>query len=174
MRLKGVLLLLIIHHLTCLGQSKQLLIPSENGTFLKVTEFITCQQGDSILTAKYESGTIAYHYKLNNSYPSGLYKTYHPNGQVYTESVWINKKLNGIWKRYDSNGTLLESGQYIDGLRSGIWFIFYKGNVEVYKKGRKRGRWRINEGWSPKTLYRYKKGVLNKVKRHYPKKNIFH
>ncbi len=130
--------------------------------------------GDSILKAYYLiNDTLAYQYQLYNNHPSGFYRVYHPNGKKKIQAVYINGKPYGEWKSFDINGRLIITGQYKNGLKQGSWYFLKDKRVEVWKNGEARGRWRINEGWTPWTLYRYQKGVLNKVKRHYPKSNIF-
>ena len=128
---------------------------------------------DSIVKAYYSNDTLAYYYKVNKSFPSGNYKCFFPNGQLQHKAVFINKKLYGDWMSYSEEGELLVSGFYKDGRKDGHWYYFKEGRIEVYKNGVKHGRWRVNEGWTPWTLFKYKKGVLVKVKRHYPQDSVF-
>lgn len=128
---------------------------------------------DTLVKGYFENDTLAYTYKLYKGHPSGLYKTFHLNGQLQHKAVFINTKLYGDWMTYDEEGTLIVSGFYKMGRKDGEWVFFKEKRIEVYKNGVKHGRWRIYEGWTPWTLFKYKKGVLVDVKRHYPQKSVF-
>lgn len=128
---------------------------------------------DTIIKGFYSNDTLAYTYKLYKGHPSGVYKTFHMNGQLQHRAVFINTKLYGDWKSYDENGQLLISGFYKAGHKDGHWYFLDEDRIEVYKDGVKHGRWRINEGWTPWTLYKYKKGVLVNMKRHFPQDSVF-
>jgi len=120
---------------------------------------------DSLVLGYFKNDSLAYSYKLYHNKPSGIYKVYHFNGQLKFYGIFVNGKLDGIWKEFDNTSKLIVSGNYKLGLKDGIWYWFDKGVVEVYKNGIKDGRFRIDEGWTPRTLFLYKNGVLIKIKR---------
>ena len=129
---------------------------------------------DTVITGVFSNNTIAYSYKIFQGKPSGVYKVYHHNSTLKYLSVFVNGQLNGAWKEFSPNGKLIVSGSYYNGQKDGSWFYFNKKRVEVYNKGMASGRWRIDEGWSPRTLYKYKNGVLIDTKLQFPSKNVFY
>lgn len=137
---------------------------------LKVIEEV---DSNHIMKARYANGNIAYTYKLFHKHVSGIYKVYHPNGKLKYRGVFMNGVLNGSWKEFDDKGKLIVTGQYKYGKKQGSWFYFNLQKVEVYKQGIPFGRWRIDEGWIPRTLFVYKKGVLIRNKRSFAKKGLF-
>jgi hypothetical protein len=131
-------------------------------------------ENDTIIKAYYlNNDTLAYRYKLYKGKPSGLYRVYHPNGKKKIQTIFINGQLNGEWKEFDTDGKLIITGQYDLGLKEGSWYNFEKETVEMYRDGYPRGRWRISEGWTPRTLYKYEQGVVVKTKRHFLQKDVF-
>jgi antitoxin component YwqK of YwqJK toxin-antitoxin module len=128
-------------------------------------KYIIDDNKDTIVKGFFSNDSIAYIYKLYKSRPSGRYKVYHPNGQIKYFGVFVNGSLNGIWKEFNNSKRLIVSGSYKYGKKDGVWYYFDKKQVEVYNEGKADGRWRIDEGWAPRTLFLYRKGVLIKIKR---------
>lgn len=128
---------------------------------------------DTIIKGYYKNDSLAYSYKLYHNKPSGRYSVYHLNGQKKYSGVFMNGKLHGLWMEFDEHKKLVISGYYDMGRKDGSWYYFKDKKVEVYRNGIARGRWRIDEGWTPRTLYKYENGVLVKTKRHWKKDNIF-
>ena len=46
--------------------------------------------------------------KIINCKREGLWKSYHSNGQLYSEGNYINDKLDGLWKYYDKQGKIIK------------------------------------------------------------------
>ena len=96
--------------------------------------------------------------------PSGLWKTYYPNGALYEEMPYVNGKKEGVWAQYfydgpikvkatykndmieglatfyHPNGRVFISGPYVNNLKNGVWTHFNdKGIVEkkeIWQEGR--------------------------------------
>lgn len=129
---------------------------------------------DTIVKGYYSNDSLAYQYRIYKSRPSGPYKVYFPTGQTKISSAFRNGHLNGFWKEFDCSGKLIVSGEYKMGRKDRSWLYFSDNKVEVYKNGKANGRWRVDEGWIPRTLFKYKKSVLIETKKHYPQKNVFY
>ncbi len=122
----------------------------------------------------YPNDSLAYQYQLFKKQISGTYKVYHRNGEIKYFSVFSNGVINGVWKEFDTKGKLIVSGSYKNGKKDGSWYFFKENKVEVFNNGVANGRWRIDEGWTPRVLHKYKNGVLINSKYQYPQKNIFY
>ncbi|MBN2669744.1 MAG: hypothetical protein JXR60_11000 [Bacteroidales bacterium] len=157
------LFFLSILSLTISGQ-EYIVLP--NNQTLEVNIIYQIQGKDSIKIAKYLNDSIAYRYKIYKGKISGVYQCYYPNGQLYIRGIYMNGLRHGEWKNFDNKGVLTLTGQYLYDKKAGSWYDFQNGRVEMYREGEARGRWRIDEGWTPRTLFRYRKGILVKVKRH--------
>lgn len=96
---------------------------------------------------------------------SGIEKTYYPSGKLYQTVVYQNGMKWGEYREYAEDGALMVSGMFIADLESGVWINKISGCTGKYKKGKKNGRWRCNEGSVPFTLYVYRKGILKRVKK---------
>jgi|GEM_PF-5264416 len=66
--------------------------------------------------------------------PGGIeiIRTYHPNGNIDTESEYQNEVLHGQVKYYDNSGKILYSETYVNGLRKGK-MKYYAGNGELIR-----------------------------------------
>jgi len=147
----------------------------ETNSSLSISEkFKISDSKDTIIEGFYNNNTIAYRYKIFKNKPSGVYKVYHPNSTIKYLSVFVNGSLNGSWKEFNPSGKLIISGAYKNGQKDGSWFYFDTKKVKIYNEGVAAGRWRIDEGWSPRTLYKYKNGVLIDTKLQFPSKNVFY
>ena len=148
---------------------------SETQAILSITEKLRISNSkDTIIEGFFSNDTLAYSYKIFKNKPSGRYKVYHPNSKIKYLSVFINGQLNGSWKEFNNKGKLIISGSYKNGKKDGTWLLLDKKRVEVYSDGTATGRWRIDEGWTPRTLYKYKNGVLIETKFHFPQKDVFY
>ena len=54
-------------------------------------------------------------YPHSNDTNCDEYRSYYPDGQLYTVSFYRNGKKNGEYKRYNMNGEVLSIQTYIDG-----------------------------------------------------------
>lgn len=144
---------------------------NSSGAIVIETVEIT-ENNDSIISAYYPNDSLAYTYKLYKGKPSGIYKVYFPNGKIKYRSIFMNGVLNGSWKEFSDKGKLIITGAYSLGKKDGSWHYFQEKKVEVYKNGIPKGRWRIDEGWVPRTLFVYKKGVNILTKRKIAKNSI--
>jgi antitoxin component YwqK of YwqJK toxin-antitoxin module len=72
-------------------------------------------------------------YFTMNGKIEGVYKIYHPYGQLWIEVNYIDGMENGIYKAYHDNGQLYKEVNYIDGLKQGI-FKSYWDNGQLYEE----------------------------------------
>ncbi len=170
-------LILLISLLSATSVSSQtILIKNDSQDFenrLIKEQKETVNSNKTIVKGYYSNDSLAYQYQLFKNEMSGIYKVYHPNGKIKYFSVFMNGSINGSWKEFDPKGKLIISGLYKNGKKNGSWFYFEQNKVEIYRNGVANGRWRIDEGWTPRVLYKYKNGVLINLKYQYPQKNIF-
>ena len=154
--------------------SQTIYLSSDNSSSCIHEKFEIRSNQDTIIKGFYKNDSLAYQYKLFQKKPSGTYKVYHINGRIKYTGVFVNGKLNGLWKEYSPTGKLIVSGSFNKGTKDGSWYYFDKERVEIYSKGVANGRWRVNQGWTPRTLLKYKNGVLIETKTHFPQNHIFH
>ena len=70
----------------------------------------------------------------NKKKAHGLWKVYHPNGQLKYKGNYVNGYQDGYWEVYYSNGKLWHKGNYVNGDRHGYWEHYFTDG-EVYYKG---------------------------------------
>jgi antitoxin component YwqK of YwqJK toxin-antitoxin module len=69
----------------------------------------------------------------HNGKKTGIWESYHNNGQLWSKGSYKNGKKEGYWEYYD-NGQLISKGLYKDGLRDGIW-EYYWNNGQLNMRG---------------------------------------
>jgi hypothetical protein len=69
---------------------------------------------------------------------TGIWKTWHPNGELKTIENWKRGRRNGTASKYSSTGKLLWQGAYKDDLLSG-WITEYLPDSSIRKKEYKQG-----------------------------------
>ena len=64
---------------------------------------------------------------------TGVVRTYHDQEQTQLKEEYfqLNGKINGIYKSYHRNGQLYSEVNYIDGNRNGIYKSYYE-NGQLY------------------------------------------
>jgi antitoxin component YwqK of YwqJK toxin-antitoxin module len=81
----------------------------------------------NIAEIPYENGGIHYRYSIYMSADGtrwirhGLFRAYHPNGNLASEGSYIDGQENGLWRDYHDNGHLAAEGEYLDGVETGEW-----------------------------------------------------
>lgn len=65
----------------------------------------------------------------------GLWKTWHPNGNLHSSVRWIKGIKSGVLYLYDEKGTLLEKGRYFNNKKQGSWYDFKRNEIISYSKG---------------------------------------
>ena len=73
----------------------------------------------------YES---AFFYKLNTRNYTGIYKTWHRNGQLKIECNYRNGKIDGLYKQWYENGKLHTDCNYVNGKLDGLYFSWHKSS----------------------------------------------
>ena len=75
----------------------------------------------------YEDGAIRYRYAryLNEDgtrwIRHGLFRAYHPNGELASEGHYTNGHEHGLWKDFHQNGQIAAQGEYDAGREIGHW-----------------------------------------------------
>ncbi|MFQ5503112.1 MAG: toxin-antitoxin system YwqK family antitoxin [Phycisphaerae bacterium] len=69
----------------------------------------------------------------------GWYRSWHENGQVHEEGLYVNGKMHGTWTIWDEHGRKRGQQQYHEGRRHGRWFAWHAD-------GRLARRWQYREG----------------------------
>lgn len=80
-----------------------------------------------------------------DSISDGLFRSFHPNGELKMEGNMREGKRTGIWRAFYTDGTLWSEGLYKDGLREGRSMVYHSNGVikikGIYQMGRKAGIW---------------------------------
>ena len=159
-----VFLLLIAGHLS--AQLKDTLyVTSEDSTYAYAITYIDVdetEQHTKVAKYNFDMGRTAVEIDYKRGKPSGVYRSYYPDGQLMEFGVYGWGTLNGDWKEYDEFGRLIVKGIYKNGKKNGTWAFIEEGIVGSYKNGLKTGRWKYYQGKQVIRSERYKKGVLIK------------
>ena len=62
----------------------------------------------------------------------GYWKHYYPNGNIFSEGLYINGRKEGIWKEYHSNNDLYSIGTYKNNNQIGYWKMYHRNNIIKY------------------------------------------
>ena len=78
----------------------------------------------------------------------GLWKFYHPNGNVELEGKYSDNKKDSIWTHYDIDGYKMTNGTLVKGVKDGLWTMWFPTGKKRYellfKSGKLDGK---VEGW---------------------------
>ncbi|GAL86030.1 hypothetical protein MYP_3259 [Sporocytophaga myxococcoides] len=95
----------------------------------------------------HENGTLKSYSNYENGDPSGIQRTWHPNGQLASEYVIKDKKAYGQSQYYYSNGTASRKAFYENGKIQGLEETWYdNGNKErsqQYIDGKRNGPYKF-------------------------------
>lgn len=91
---------------------------------------------------------------MKNNLRDGVWKAYHPNGNIQTDAFYINGKEDGDYTVYYDNEQILYSGHYTNGICDGEW-KFYSKQGRLTKKIKAEGD-QIVCGVCPRCLNAYK------------------
>jgi antitoxin component YwqK of YwqJK toxin-antitoxin module len=77
---------------------------------------------------------------------TGLWRWWHPNGELEREGVFSEDQAHGPWREYNRQGKLTLSGQYEHGDRVGVWRGYYPEGQLQYQghfnaNGGEEGEW---------------------------------
>ena len=61
-------------------------------------------------------------------------KTYHRDGSIKSQLVYVNGLKNGRYIEYFNNGLIKSEGSYIDDKKNGKWIGYYENGVIEYKR----------------------------------------
>ena len=80
------------------------------------------QDGRVIRVTNYKNGYIVYSEWINridnNGFKQGRWLEFYDNGQILSEVVYLNNKINGYAKYYDMNGSLINIVKYNNGVEA--------------------------------------------------------
>jgi len=86
--------------------------------------------------SKYYTGNqLAEKGKFNYGLKVGLWRKWHPNGNLKEEVHWRGGKKNGRYQLYDLTGKPHVVGQYRSGIRNGVWINIHESDTTWYRKG---------------------------------------
>ena len=74
-----------------------------------------------------------YHTIKNNPNLDLIVKHYHPNGKLWQEIPFNNRRYNGVLKIYDKDGILTDAANFNNGVQEGI-LIKYHPNGQVWQE----------------------------------------
>lgn len=91
----------------------------------------------------YDNGQLKTEYVVKDDKLEGYQKSYHENGNLRKEGNWKNDNEDGLFKFYDEDGVLKSDETYVDGKLQGPAHFYYpNGRVEMssmYSYGKKTG-----------------------------------
>jgi antitoxin component YwqK of YwqJK toxin-antitoxin module len=74
---------------------------------------------------------------------TGLYQSWHENGEKWVECTYVNGKLEGLYQRWYENGQKLDECTYVNGQREGLYQRWYENGQTftecTFVNGRKDG-----------------------------------
>jgi antitoxin component YwqK of YwqJK toxin-antitoxin module len=76
---------------------------------------------DSLYKTWHENGRIATETNYKDGKKNGLYRGWHRNGNLATEANYKNGILNGLYRWWHENGHLLKDSTYKDGILDGLY-----------------------------------------------------
>lgn len=91
---------------------------------------------------------------MKNNLRDGVWKAYHPNGNIQTDAFYIGGKEEGDYTVYYDNEQILYTGHYTNGNCDGEW-KFYSKNGKLTKTIKAEGN-QIVCGVCPRCLAAYK------------------
>jgi antitoxin component YwqK of YwqJK toxin-antitoxin module len=78
------------------------------------------KEGTIITLTTYKNGFLQREERINRRDQAGKkqgnWKTFFPSGKVFTESKYLDDKLDGYYKEYNEKGDLIKTEKYIDGV----------------------------------------------------------
>lgn len=86
-------------------------------------------------TQYYTGNQLAEKGKFNYGLKVGLWRKWHPNGNLKEEVHWRSGKKNGHYRLYDLTGKPQVVGQYRSGTRNGVWINVHESDTTWYRKG---------------------------------------
>lgn len=81
---------------------------------------------------------------IEGDYESGIWISYHPNGQIKTKGIMINGEKTGIWTVWDENGIFVGNESYKNGQLHGPLLMRYLDGSEeqgIIENGVRIGLW---------------------------------
>ena len=76
---------------------------------------------------------------------TGVWKSFFPDGEIYSIGEYRNDLKTGLWKYFNKIGILVAEGEYSLGLENGQWVYYYDGgqlkSVGSYNIGFENGIW---------------------------------
>lgn len=119
----------------------------------------TIDASDKISGTRYDYdsyGRLEMERAYKNSQNDGVYRTFHPNGQVNVETNSVQDNVHGPITYHYDNGQVRTTGQFNKGNRHGEWKSFHKNGKDMsvgsYSNGKETGVWK----------YYYDDGTLEK------------
>lgn len=61
---------------------------------------------------------------------TGIWKTFHNNGNLESKGFYKNSRKDGYWKNWHVNGEIKSAGSYKEDKKNGLWNVWYDNNVK--------------------------------------------
>lgn len=72
----------------------------------------------------FENGNISKEGGIKNNKRHGLWKSFRPDGLLWSEGNFVDGQRDGIAKTYHPNGKKYYDGFYTKGIKSGLWKFY--------------------------------------------------
>lgn len=120
----------------------------------------------------YEDGKIKAVSEISGNGSRSYTKTYHPNGKMMSEGLYVDQKKDSLWRFMDEFENLLTTETYSAGFKNGEMKAFDQDGqvVEIlnYSNDVKHGEWKqFFRNGKPKMEANYKAGKLTGLTKYY-------
>ncbi|MFI5203866.1 MAG: toxin-antitoxin system YwqK family antitoxin [Flavobacteriales bacterium] len=106
-------------------------------------------------------GKKAYRVNYYNSWRTGVYTSWYPDGKKMETIIFQKGKRNGEYTLFDSTGAIVIKGVYFNNVKDGFWIFKRYNFYGKYKNGRKNGTWKWKTE-AGKLKFEYKNGKLER------------
>lgn len=92
----------------------------------------------------YSDGHLEYEHEFEHGEPSGLWRSWYPNGKPKSEATF-GKAQSGPMRWWYENGQLSSEGPALNGVKDGVWTTWHPNGTKAsqgpYVSGRREGAW---------------------------------
>jgi antitoxin component YwqK of YwqJK toxin-antitoxin module len=125
--------------------------------------YILTDTSQGFVEAEYADfpGKKAFRANYYNSWRTGVYTSWYPDGKKMETIIYQKGKRNGEYTLYDLQGTIEVKGVYVNDIKDGFWIYKRYNFYGKYNKGVKTGTWKWKT-LNGKRKFEYKNGKLVK------------
>lgn len=92
-----------------------------------------------------EEGVPLFEKEWRKKKQHGIWRSFHPNGQVHEESSFQHGEKHGVWKTFYANGQLRSVGEWRAGKQEGLAEAWHENGKRAFSAEYKDG---LQHGWA--------------------------